>query len=172
MGSFAQLLEEYDDYRIARCYLGTGGDEISEIVKALLDEREDRQRVVSSLGEEAEVRKNVNEEVVEKLRAEVEELKAQVEKQKRLTKEIYSIAGPDAVRERQKKTIKKMDRFLAKFAGCSSGRPVDTILAAAEEAAAKLKAKGTADHPRIAKVLEEVRTEKRGRDKLAEELKG
>ena len=100
---------------------------------------------------------------MDKLKTEIEELKAEVEKQKRLKKEIFSSVGPDAESDRLKGDIKKMDRLLAKFMDCSPGRPVATVIAAAEEAAASLKAKSKVDHPRISKLLDQVKMEKKRR---------
>jgi len=59
--------------------------------------------------------------------------------------------------KKREKEAERYNSFLAQFTGCSPGRPIDTILAAAGGAAAKLKAKGTADHPRIAKLLGDVK---------------
>ena len=53
--------------------------------------------------------------------------------------------------------IKKLCIFLSGCVSCSQGRPVDTLLASAEETASKLKTNGTADYPRIAKLFGQIK---------------
>lgn len=75
----------------------------------------------------------------------------------------------DKVREipTMKAELKKFDNFLANFAGCSTGRPVDTLLAAVQKKVEKMG--HSVDRQRIQELEEEVVREVEWMKKYSEE---
>ena len=63
----------------------------------------------------------------------------------------------EGVREECRGTKTSGDDLLSEFAECSKGRPVEKLLVAAAETTSNLKFRGKADHPRIAKLLGQIK---------------